>query len=217
MIEFLQSKTNIFYEHFVLLHCTCLLVFIVHLTSFLSLFSLLYGMVLSLLYQGLTQYGMIKQFFFFFCYSLQITHHFFSLSFQPLVWYGLQPALPRSHPVWHNRRQKWVQLDGRSPGSAGVLRGHHLHRVLHHDGHVVHQQARLQRDTSLRSLGPSMYKTEHVHIFFYFKCVEVSIFSFLFHGVLPLGFQLSCGKSAKCRFIEFFVFGSFLYLLSLFF
>ena len=151
-------------------------------------------------------------FFFFFCYSLQITHHLFSLSFQPLVWYGLQPALPRSHPVWHNRRQKWVQLDGRSPGSAGVLRGHHLHRVLHHDGHVVHQQARLQRDTSLRSLGPSMYKTEHVHIFFYFKCVAVSIFRFSFMECYPLGSSylvgrvLSVGSSNSLSLVPFFIY-----------
>ena len=41
----------------------------------------------------------------------------------------------------------------------------------------------------------------------------------MFYGVLPLGFQLSCGKSVKYRFIEFFVsdYSSLPYLLSLFF
>ena len=36
--------------------------------------------------------------------------------------------------------------------------------------------------------------------------VVILRFSFLFYTVLPLGFQLSCGKSVKYRFIEFFVF-----------
>ena len=44
-------------------------------------------------------------------------------------------------------------------------------------------------------------------------------FSFFFYAVLPLRFQLSCGKSVKYRFIEFFFFdyGSLPYLLSLLF
>ena len=32
------------------------------------------------------------------------------------------------------------------------------------------------------------------------------LFSFLFYTVLPLGFKLSCGKSVKYRYIEFFAF-----------
>ena len=32
------------------------------------------------------------------------------------------------------------------------------------------------------------------------------LFSFLFYRVLPLGFKLSCGKSVKYRYIEFFAF-----------
>ena len=51
---------------------------------------------------------------------------------------------------------------------------------------------------------------------------SVVILSLVFHSsyaVFPLRFQLSCGKSVKYRFIEFFVSdcGSLLYLLSLFF
>ena len=40
-------------------------------------------------------------------------------------------------------------------------------------------------------------------------------FSFLMYSILPLRFQLSCGKCVKYRFIEFFVFdfGSLPYLL----
>ena len=56
-------------------------------------------------------------------------------------------------------------------------------------------------------------------IFYDSSVVILSYFSFLFYAVLLLMFQLSCGKSVKCRFIEFFAFdyGSFPYLLSLFF